>query len=219
MRLLLLGAPGVGKGTQSKMLVDRFNIPQISTGDILREAIKNNSPLGLQAVRFMNEGHLVPDDIIIGLVQEKLKSHHCRHGFILDGFPRTVAQAEALDHIMHELKIGLDAVIDIAVSKAHLFERLTNRLLCKNCGEVFNKITKPPKDLRYCDKCNGKLFQRPDDQPDAIETRFNVYEAETAPLRDYYGKTGIHRQIDGERAMDEVFHDILTIVLHHTEQK
>ncbi len=214
MRLLMLGAPGVGKGTQSKMLVDRFNIPQISTGDILREAIKNNTPLGIKAIGFMNEGRLVPDDIIIGLVHEKLNSHHCRHGFILDGFPRTVAQAEALDKIMSELKIGLDSVIDIVVSKEHLFQRLTNRLICKNCGEVFNKITKPPKDVRLCDKCGGKLFQRPDDQPDAIETRFNVYEAETMPLRDYYAKTGKLKQIDGEKPMDEVFHVILSIVHH-----
>jgi adenylate kinase len=209
MRLLLLGAPGVGKGTQSKMLVEKFTIPQISTGDMLREAIKNNSPLGIKAVNFMNEGRLVPDDVIIGLVHEKLKSHHCRHGFILDGFPRTVAQAEALDGILLELKIQLDAVIDITVSKKHLFERLTNRLICKQCGEVFNKITKPPKDIHICDLCSGKLFQRPDDQPDAIETRFNVYEAETAPLRDYYAKTGKIKHIDGDQTMDTVFQKIL----------
>lgn len=212
MRLLLLGAPGVGKGTQAKMLVDRFGIPQISTGDILREAMKNNTPLGIKAASYVNSGQLVPDDIIIGLVEEKLKSHHCRHGFILDGFPRTVAQAVALDNIMREMKIGLNAVIDIVVSKEHLFQRLTNRLLCKICGEVYNKITKPPKDEQRCDKCGGKLYQRPDDQPEAIETRFTVYENETKPLREYYARSGQLCQIDGERPMDEVFHRILGIV-------
>lgn len=194
------------------MLVDRFNIPQIATGDILREAMREQSSLGIKAASFVNSGQLVPDDVIIGLVEDKLKSHHCRLGFILDGFPRTVPQAEALDKIMKEMKIGLNAVIDIVVSKEHLFERLTNRLLCKSCGEVYNKITKPPRDESHCDKCGGKLYQRPDDRPEAIETRFTVYENETKPLRDYYARSGLLHQINGERPMDEVFHHILSLV-------
>jgi adenylate kinase len=208
MRLILLGAPGVGKGTQSKLLVEHFAIPQVSTGDMLREAIKNNTPLGAKAMTFMNDGLLVPDDIIIGIVHEKLKSHHCKHGFILDGFPRTGNQAEALDAILHELKVELSAVIDIVVSKENLVSRMINRLTCKNCGETYNRLTLKPKVEDICDKCGGKLYQRADDTKEAIENRFKAYEKETTPLRNHYTKTGKLKQIDGERSVQEVFESI-----------
>ncbi len=212
MRLILLGAPGVGKGTQSKMLVAHYAIPQVSTGDMLREAIKNNTPLGAKAMTFMNDGLLVPDDIIIGIVHEKLKSHHCKHGFILDGFPRTGAQAEALDKILHELKVELDAVIDIVVSKENLISRMINRLTCKACGETYNKLTLKPKVENVCDKCGGILYQRADDTREAIENRFKAYEKETEPLRSHYLKTGKLKQIDGEKSVQEVFESIVQLL-------
>ncbi len=212
MRLLLLGAPGVGKGTQSKLLVDEFNIPQISTGDMLREAIKKNSDLGMKAKSFMDSGRLVPDDLIIDLVEERLKQKDAQYGFILDGFPRTIPQAEALDHLLGRMNIKIDAVIDINVHHEKLIERLSSRMICRNCGWVYNKVSSKPKIEGMCDRCGGEIYQRSDDAPEAIANRLKVYEKETAPLREYYRKKGQLNAIDGELPMGTVYKKILAIL-------
>ncbi len=212
MRLLLLGAPGVGKGTQARKLVETLKIPQISTGDMLREALKHNTPLGIQAKSFMDSGKLVPDDLIIALVEERLAKSDAEKGFILDGFPRTLPQAEALERSLQKMKIKLDAVIDFHVPHAAIVERLSNRLVCRNCGTVFNKLTHPPKKEEVCDVCGGEIYQRTDDRREAIEKRLSVYETETAPLRDYYRSVGKLTYLDGEKEEDKVFEDIMAIV-------
>lgn len=212
MRLLLLGAPGVGKGTQARKLVDALQIPQISTGDMLREAIKKNTPLGLEAKTYMDSGKLVPDDLIIALVEERLKAPDAQKGFILDGFPRTLPQAESLERSLKKMQIKLDAVIDFNVSHDDIVERLSNRLVCKNCGTVYNRVTHPPKKEKICDKCGGEIYQRSDDRREAIEKRLVVYETETAPLRDYYKSIGKLTYLNGEKGEEEVFQDILAII-------
>ena len=212
MRLLLLGAPGVGKGTQARKLVDAYKIPQISTGDMLREAIKNNTPLGAQAKSFMDSGKLVPDDLIIALVEERLAEADAQKGFILDGFPRTLPQAESLETSLIKMQIKLDAVIDFNVSHDDIVERLSNRLVCKNCGTVYNRVTHPPKKDNICDFCGGEIYQRSDDRREAIERRLKVYETETAPLRDFYKSIGKLAYLNGEKEEEEVFQDILAII-------
>ncbi|NUM80764.1 adenylate kinase [bacterium] len=212
MRLLLLGAPGVGKGTQSKLLVEKFKIPQISTGDMLREAIKANSALGIKAKSFMDKGSLVPDDVIIDLAAERIRASDCANGFILDGFPRTIAQAEALDRLLAEKHISLDHVIEITVSQTNLVERLSNRVICRNCGSVYNKLTNPPKVSNVCDKCGGEVYQRSDDTRDAIVQRLKVYENETAPLRDYYRGKKQLTHVNGEQPVAQVYQNILTLL-------
>lgn len=212
MRLLLLGAPGVGKGTQSKLLVEKFKIPQISTGDMLREAIKANSSLGIKAKSFMDKGSLVPDDVIIDLAAERIRASDCTNGFILDGFPRTIAQAEALDRLLAEKHISLDHVIEITVSQTNLVERLSNRVICRNCGSVYNKLTNPPKISNVCDKCGGEVYQRSDDTRDAIVQRLKVYENETAPLRDYYRGKKQLTHVNGEQPVAQVYQNILTLL-------
>lgn len=212
MRLLLLGAPGVGKGTQSKLLVEKFKIPQISTGDMLREAIKANSSLGIKAKSFMDKGSLVPDDVIIDLAAERIRASDCTNGFILDGFPRTIAQAEALDRLLAEKHIGLDHVIEITVSQTNLVERLSNRVICRNCGSVYNKLTNPPKVSNVCDKCGGEVYQRSDDTRDAIVQRLKVYENETAPLRDYYRNKKQLTHVNGEQPVTQVYQNVLTLL-------
>jgi adenylate kinase len=212
MRLLLLGAPGVGKGTQSKLLVQKFGIPQISTGDMLRDAIKKNTPLGLKAKEFMDHGSLVPDDVIIALVEERLQAPDAQKGFILDGFPRTIHQAEALDRLLTKMRIKLDAVMDITVPQKRLIERLSNRLVCRQCGSVYNKLTYPPENAGICDKCGGEIYQRSDDRPEAIERRLEVYETETSPLREYYRSSGKLSDVNGEQTVEAVSEKILSLV-------
>ncbi|MBL7994181.1 adenylate kinase [bacterium] len=212
MRLLLLGAPGVGKGTQARKLVDTFNIPQISTGDMLREAIKKNSPLGIEAKTYMDDGRLVPDGLIISLVEERLKAGDAQKGFILDGFPRTLPQAEALENSLHKMQIKLDAVIDFNVPYKNLVERLANRLVCRSCGTVYNVVTHPPKKEKICDVCAGEIYQRSDDTREAIENRLKVYEHETAPLRNFYKSLGKLTYLNGERSEEQVYDDIMAII-------
>lgn len=212
MRLLLLGAPGVGKGTQSKLLQDQHNIPQISTGDMLREAIRNNTPLGIKAKEFMDKGALVPDDVIIHLVKDRLEKADTKPGFILDGFPRTIHQARSLDRLLEELRIGIDLVLDIAVPSEDLIERLANRLICRTCGAVYNRISLRPKTDNICDKCGGEIYQRTDDTREAIATRLKVYEKETAPLRGYYADCGKLHHVNGDQTVDAVHRDIIRLI-------
>ncbi len=212
MRVLLLGAPGVGKGTQSKLLQETFTIPQISTGDMLREALRQNTPLGVQAKTFMDRGSLVPDDLITDLVRERLGRDDTKRGFILDGFPRTIHQAESLDRLLSEFHIGLDLVLDISVPVDDMIERLANRLTCRSCGALYNRISLRPKVENVCDKCGGEIYQRSDDTREAIAHRLKVYEKETAPLRGYYAQCGKLHHLNGNQTVETVHRDILRLI-------
>jgi len=182
MRLILLGPPGAGKGTQAKMLAEKFGIPQISTGDILRKAVSQDTELGKQAKAVMDDGKLVPDEIVIELIKQRIKAEDCVKGFILDGFPRTIVQAEKLTETLKEMNLGIDHVIDLEVNHQELIERLTGRRSCSNCGAMFHEETRLPKKDGICDFCGQPLYQRPDDNKETIIKRLDVYEKETAPL-------------------------------------
>lgn len=209
MRLILFGPPGVGKGTQAQILSQMFNIPHISTGDILRDAVNNKTELGLKAKSYMDKGELVPDDVMIGIIKEVLSSERCKNGFILDGFPRTIRQAEALEQIFNELNIRLDYVISLEVDDDEIIKRLTNRRVCKNCGAVYNLlIDKIPEDSK-CPRCGGELYQRSDDNPEVIKNRLKVYRDSTQIVLDYYAKRGILKKINGLGEINQVTKKIL----------
>jgi adenylate kinase len=212
MRLILLGPPGAGKGTQAKMLKEKFNIPQISTGDILRKAVSNGTDLGEKAKAYMGDGRLVPDEIVIELIKEKIKQAECAQGFILDGFPRTIVQAQKLGETLREMKLEIDAVIDIEVDPDELLVRLTGRRSCSDCGAMFHDETRPPEKTGVCDHCGHELYQRPDDNEETILKRLAVYEDETAPLKDYYRKQGNLKTVAGRGSVDEIFSQVLALV-------
>jgi len=212
MNLILLGPPGAGKGTQAKMLVETYGIPQISTGDMLREAVKNQTQLGLEAKKYMDAGQLVPDEVVIGLVKERLGRDDCAQGFMLDGFPRTVPQAEALDKVLAEMGKAIDHVISIEVPNEELLKRLTGRRTCRNCGQGYHVIFDPPKQDGVCDKCGGELYQRDDDNEATVANRLKVYEESTKPLIDYYQAKGLLRPIDGVGAIKEIFERIKAVL-------
>jgi len=212
MRIIFLGPPGAGKGTQAKMLIDRYGIPQISTGDILRAAVKEGTPMGKKAKEYMDSGKLVPDEVVIGIMQDRLKEADCAKGFILDGFPRTVAQAEALEKMLKELNMPIDKVLALEVPDEVLIERLTGRRTCKSCGQMYHVKFDPPKNVDKCDKCNGELFQRDDDKEETIKNRLSVYHAQTAPLLDFYGKKGMVIKIDGTKTPDEIFKSLINVL-------
>ena len=205
MNLIFLGPPGSGKGTQAKMLVDKYGIPQISTGDILREAVKEGTPLGKEAKKYMDEGKLVPDEVVVGIVRERLKEPDCTKGFILDGFPRTIPQAEALDKTLQEMGKGIDHVLSLEVDREELVRRLSGRRTCKKCGAMYHIIFDPPKKEGICDRCGGELYQRDDDKEETIRERLRVYEEQTAPLIEYYRKKGLLRPINGVGKIEEIF--------------
>jgi len=212
MRLVLLGAPGAGKGTQAKMLIDKYKLPQISTGDILRKAVADGTPLGKEAKVIMEKGELVPDRIVLGLVEERLQQDDCKNGFILDGFPRNTAQAEELDKMLDGLKMPLNAALSVDVPKEDLMKRLTGRRTCKNCQQMYNIYFSPPKKEGVCDKCGGELFQRGDDQEETIKKRLDVYDAQTAPLIDYYQKKGILKTVEGTGSIDDIFKKVCALL-------
>jgi adenylate kinase len=212
MRLVLLGAPGAGKGTQAKKLIDKYGIPQISTGDILRKAVADGTPLGKEAKSYMDSGGLVPDSVVIGLVKERLAQDDCKKGYILDGFPRTTPQAEALDKVLGEMKSPLDTALSVDVDKNDLMKRLTGRRTCKNCQQMYNIYFTPPKAEGKCDKCGGELFQRDDDKEATIKNRLDVYEKSTAPLIDYYRKQGILKSVEGVGSIDDIFSKICSVL-------
>lgn len=205
MRLVLLGAPGSGKGTQANFLVRDLGIPHISTGDILREAAKNGTPLGLQAKGYMEQGALVPDALMLDLVRERLAQPDAARGFLLDGFPRTVAQADGLDRILGEAGARLDRVISLDVPAAELVRRLTARWSCPRCGAIFNLISQPPRVAGICDACGTALEQRKDDRRETVENRLQVYASQTAPLIEYYGGRGLLLTADGGQAPEAVY--------------
>lgn len=208
MKIILMGPPGAGKGTQAEKLVDLYHIPHISTGDMFRKAQKDGTELGLKAKSFMDQGQLVPDEVTVGIVKERLAEADCKEGFLLDGFPRTVQQADALDSILVDLNMALDCVVNIEVDKAFLVDRLTGRRVCRGCGATYHIANKAPKVEGICDKCGGELYQRGDDTIETVSNRLDVYAAQTAPLIDYYKSKGIMSSIDGSKSMEEVLADI-----------
>jgi len=209
MNLILLGPPGAGKGTQAQMIVDRYRIPQISTGDILRNAVKEDTPLGVKAKAFMDRGQLVPNEVVIGIIDERLRAPDCNPGFILDGFPRTVAQAEALQSILTKIGKSIDHVINIEVDTDELVRRLTGRRTCKNCGAMFHVLFHPSKQEGVCDRCGGTLYQRTDDKEETIRTRLKEYEKQTAPLIEYYQQKNMLRSIQGMGGEVQIFERIV----------
>jgi len=200
MKIILFGPPGVGKGTQAKLLVEEFHSAHISTGDLLREAVKNKTILGLKAKSFMDAGNLVPDDVVVGLIEEVLMSDGARENFILDGFPRTLPQASALDALFEKLSVRLDSVISLGVDNEEIIDRLNQRRLCRGCGRIYT-IARIGADLKVCPQCGGEVYQRDDDKPDPVRRRLEVYQQQTKPLIDYYRKTNRLVPING---MDEI---------------
>ena len=212
MRLILLGPPGAGKGTQAKMLNEKFRRPQISTGNILRKSIQNGTELGNRAKIFMNAGKLVPDDVVIGLIKERIVEEDCQAGFILDGFPRTIVQAERLTETLDEMCLSIDVVVDFEVESEELVSRLTGRSTCLDCGAMFHRTSCPPLKVGVCDSCKGELYQREDDKEDTIKKRLEVYEHETAPLKEYYRKQGNLKTVQGSGTVEEIFSRVCKVV-------
>jgi len=217
MNIILLGPPGAGKGTQAKKIQEYYSLPHISTGDILRENINNNTGLGMKAKSYMSRGELVPDELLITLIKDRLSKNDCSAGFMLDGYPRTIPQADALQMILTESGKKVDAVLNISVDDEELIKRLSGRRMCK-CGASFHIIFNRPEKENICNACNGKLYQRDDDQPEAIKNRLNVYKKQTQPLIDYYDRKKILRTINGSKEILQIFEDIKN-VLEEYDQK
>ena len=209
MHILLMGPPGAGKGTQAAELVKEFNIPHISTGDMFRAAMKEGTEMGKKAKSYIDAGNLVPDSVTVGIVRDRLAQDDCKKGFILDGFPRTVEQADALDGILKDLGLSLKRVLNINVPAADLVERAVGRRICKKCGATYHIKFNPSQKDGVCDECGGELFQRADDTAETMTNRLSVYEASTKPLIDYYQKAGIYTEVDGRQAIDKVTKDLV----------
>ena len=205
MKLILLGAPGAGKGTQAERLCKELNVPSISTGNILRAAIKNGTPTGLKAKSYMDAGKLVPDEVIIGIITERLAEDDCANGYILDGVPRTIAQAEAIE----SAGIHFDAVVSIEISDETIMERMSGRRVCENCGASYHLVAVPPKRPGVCDSCGGKLVQRKDDAPETVKSRLAVSHKETEPLKDFYQKRGLLKPVENQPTVDGTLQAIL----------
>jgi len=212
MRIVLLGAPGAGKGTQAKILIEKYGMPQISTGDLLRAAVAAGSALGKEAKSYMDKGELVPDSVVLGMVGERLKQDDCKKGYILDGFPRNTAQAEALDKMLASLNMSLTAALSVDVPFEDLMKRLTGRRTCKACGQMYNVYFKAPAKEGVCDKCSGELFQRDDDKEATIKKRLEVYTAQTEPLIGYYKNKGIVKSVSGTGSIDEIFKKVTEVL-------
>lgn len=209
MFILLMGPPGAGKGTQAAQLVEKFHIPHISTGDMFRAAVKEGTELGKQAKACMDAGQLVPDSVTIGIVKERLTKDDCKKGFILDGFPRTTIQAEALDRTLAELAIKLDRVVNITAPSSELVGRMTGRRICRGCGATYHVAFNAPQKSGVCDKCGGELYQRDDDTEETVVNRLSVYQVQTQPLIEYYQDKGLYTEINGLQPIDAVLKDII----------
>lgn len=212
MQLILMGPPGAGKGTQAAELIKKYGIPQISTGDMFRAAVKAGTELGKKAEACMKSGALVPDEVTIGIVKERLSQSDCAKGFILDGFPRTVEQADALNNILRDLNKKLDAVLNIHVPAEELIERAVGRRICKGCGATYHVKFNAPKVENTCDKCGGELYQRADDTAETMKNRLSVYEESTRPLIEYYREAGVYTEIDGRQAIEQVTADLIKVL-------
>ena len=208
MKLILLGAPGAGKGTQAEILCERLNIPTISTGNMIREAMKSGTEMGLKAKEYAENGKLVPDEVVIGIVDERLRQDDCKNGFILDGFPRTIPQAEALDR----MGITIDRVVDINVPDEVITRRVSGRRACLDCGSTYHIETKKPNVEGICDRCGSTLVQRKDDLPETVLERLHVYHAQTEPLRDYYAAAGKLLVVDGQQGIQEIAEQTLALL-------
>ena len=213
MNIILMGLPGAGKGTQAEKIVATYGIPHISTGDMFRAAMQQETELGLKAKSFMDKGELVPDEVTNGIVKERLQQADTKKGFLLDGFPRTQAQAEALDKIMEELNRSIDAVINIEVNPDILMQRLTGRIICRNCGSTYHKTNNPPKVEGTCDRCGSHdFYQREDDKPETVENRIQINIEQSKPILNYYNAKGLLRNVDGESGIDNLFKTIQSIM-------
>jgi adenylate kinase len=218
MNLILMGPPGAGKGTQAERLVKDFSLTHISTGDIFRSAVKEGTVMGKKAKEYMDKGALVPDEIVVGIVKERLAAPDCADGILLDGFPRTQEQAEALDSVMEDLKMKIDAAISVDVNDEELIARLTGRRVCRNCGSSYHVKFNPPKVRNICDHCSGELYQRSDDTIETVNERLSIYKKQTMPMVEYYERQGIFISVDGARSIDDVFSDIAAKVKKIAEQ-
>jgi len=212
MRIILLGGPGAGKGTQAQKMAEAYSIAHIATGDILRQSIKDGTELGVEAKSYMDKGQLVPDDVVIGIIKERLAQDDIQSGFVLDGFPRTVPQAEALSLLTKELNMPMDAVINIKTSSDVVVERLSGRRTCRDCQTVYHIFYSPPKKEGKCDRCDGELYQRDDDKEETIRKRLKVYEEQTFPLLEYYKASGKLLEVSGDISIAEVFESIVQIL-------
>ncbi len=209
MNIILLGAPGAGKGTQGKSISDRYKIPQISTGDILRANVRSKTVLGQKAKEFMDKGALVPDDLVVEMLVDRIKSEDCVNGSILDGFPRNINQADVLDSTLKAMGKKIDFVIGIEVDRKELVRRLSGRRVCRKCGASYHVIFSPPVNIGMCDSCSSEIYQRDDDKEETIEARLKVYEAETFPLVEYYASRGLYKRIDGIGTVDHITKSIV----------
>ena len=212
MKIIMLGAPGAGKGTQAKQIADKYSIPHISTGDNFRANIKNGTELGKKAKQYMDQGALVPDELTCDLVMDRIQQDDCKNGFVLDGFPRTIPQAEALDAALEKINEKMDYAIDVDVPDENIVNRMSGRRACLNCGATYHLISIPPKVEGICDRCGSEIVLREDDKPETVQKRLKVYHEQTQPLIDYYKNQGILKSVDGTQPMDEVFKAIVTIL-------
>ena len=212
MNIILLGPPGAGKGTQANILIKKFKIPQISTGDILRRAVKDQTPMGIKAKAYMDSGALVPDEVVVGIVGERLTQADCAAGFILDGFPRTVAQADALKQMLVSHGKSIEHVVSIEVDRDELMQRVTGRRTCKGCGRGYHSVFDPPKSAGKCDECGNELYQRDDDSETTMAKRLSVYDEQTSPLVTYYDNEGLLRRVQGMGTIDEIQSAIMGVL-------
>ena len=212
MKIVMLGAPGAGKGTQAKRIAEEYGVPHISTGDIFRANIKNNTPLGQQAKIYMDKGELVPDELVVSLIMDRFDEPDCKDGYILDGYPRTIPQAEALDKALAENGEKLDFAIDVDVPDEVIIDRMSGRRACLNCGATYHVVNNPPKAQDTCDSCGNDLVQRDDDKEETVRNRLDVYHDQTEPLKQYYAAAGVLYTVDGTKDMEEVFKSICEIV-------
>lgn len=212
MKIIMLGAPGAGKGTQAKQIAEKYSIPHISTGDIFRANIKQGTELGKKAKTYMDQGLLVPDELTCDLVMDRIQQEDCRNGFVLDGFPRTIPQAEALDAALTKIGQKMDFAIDVDVPDENIINRMSGRRACLNCGATYHIVSIPPKKEGVCDTCGNELVLREDDKPETVKKRLDVYHAQTQPLIEYYTKQGILKSVDGTQPMEEVFAAIVTVL-------
>lgn len=212
MKIIMLGAPGAGKGTQAKKIADKYNVPHISTGDIFRANIKEGTELGKKAKTYMDQGLLVPDELVVDLVVDRVKNADCKNGYVLDGFPRTIPQAECLDKALAEMNDGMDYAINVDVPDENIISRMGGRRACVGCGATYHIVNIPSKVEGICDRCGGELILRDDDKPETVKKRLDVYHEQTQPLIDYYTKKGIIKDVDGTMDMEDVFKAIVDIL-------